>query len=252
MPRGGQLQISTEDVLPSEGEPIARSGAHLRLTIRDTGDGIPPEAVPHIFEPFFTTKSLGRGTGLGLATVYGIVEQSGGRIRVETVPGEGTSFILEFPATDARPDGTDTPATADGPPADYGRCGSATVLLVDDDDGVRRITQRSLSRAGYQVLTARTAEEALRVSDNPALKIDLLLTDVVMPGMNGAELADRVTAARPTVSVLFISGYNDADVENRGVMRGRSSFLAKPFTLNDLSRAVGAALVEGNGAAPHD
>ena len=250
MPQGGHLRISTEDVLASGPDGQSAPGAHLRLTIRDSGDGIPAAAVPHIFEPFFTTKSLGRGTGLGLATVYGIVEQSGGRIRVETAPGEGTSFILQFPATDSRPvaDG----ANGDGPAAEYDRDISGTVLLVDDDDGVRRITQRSLSRAGYQVLTARTAEEALQVSADPGLTIDLLLTDVVMPGMNGAELADRVTAARPSVSVLFISGYNDADVESRGVRRGRSSFLAKPFTLDDLSRAVGAALSKGNGTSARD
>jgi two-component system, cell cycle sensor histidine kinase and response regulator CckA len=215
MPGGGELTIAT-----GEGE---REGRHwVRLHVRDTGPGIEPAVRARLFEPFFTTKPAGKGTGLGLAVVHGIVEQSGGRIAVDSRPGHGADFAIELPAAeDGRPRRVTSRHSVVGG-------GHEAVLVVEDDDQVRRMSVRGLRRSGYHVEQAANADEALRLLLNQ--RFDLLITDVVMPGMNGRELADAVRRSQPAIKVLYTSGYTDDAVIRRGVVRDEVEFLPKPYT----------------------
>jgi CheY-like chemotaxis protein len=198
-----------------------------------------PETQKHIFEPFFTTKEKGKGTGLGLATVYGIVKQSEGYIWVESAPGAGTSVKVYLPRVEAEPAAEELrrPAVPEQLPR-----ATETVLLVEDEDMVRRMTREVLEGAGYRVLEASSGFEALRVSAGHNGRLDLLLTDVVMPGMSGRELSERLAPVRPAMKVLYMSGHTDDAIFHHGVTQAGTGFLQKPFTPDALERRVRALL----------
>jgi nitrogen-specific signal transduction histidine kinase len=230
MPRGGTLSFETsnaDEARDEHGE--LQRGRFVVLRVTDSGTGITPEVQKKMFEPFFTTKLRGQGTGLGLATVHGVVRQSGGTIAVESALERGTTFIVSLPVTDQEPQRTQAANLA---PA----TGAETVLLCEDEVMVRLVTRRALERAGYRVVDCANAAEAVRQVEQ-GLAFDLLLTDVVMPGMGGVELAEHLSAARPGLKVLFVSGYTDADFD--ALSKGdRRSFLAKPFSAQDLTTRV--------------
>jgi PAS domain S-box-containing protein len=236
MPRGGRLLIETANVEWAEGAAPGRlpapPGRYVRLSVRDTGTGIDAETLAHIFEPFFTTKERGKGTGLGLATVYGIVKQSGGYVGVDTEPGKGSSFDVYLPRVD---DAVEPAKPAVAPAA---VSGAKTILVVEDEDALREVAREVLESNGYRVLTASSGKEALSVAAAHPEPLRLLLTDVVMPGMSGQELADRLRAGRPEMSVLFMSGYSDDVVARRGTMGGEARLLTKPFSVATLAQSV--------------
>ncbi|MFL5440255.1 MAG: ATP-binding protein [Myxococcales bacterium] len=228
MPDGGQLRIATKNVEVADPEAKRdqiRPGLYVEVLVQDTGCGMPPEVVARAFEPFFTTKPKGRGTGLGLATVYGIVKQSGGSISLLSEAGVGTTFRLLFPVSDEQPT-----QIAKGP-APAG--GSETILVVEDERAVRQATRRSLEQAGYRVLEAGNKREALAVAKEQMNKIDLLLTDMVMPGGSGKELSDELRGTRADLPVLFMSGYFDEELATEQ-LAGSLDFLPKPFTREQL------------------
>ncbi len=248
MPRGGTLRIATRHVqdLRARELPGAAPGAYIAVDVSDTGVGMTPEVLARAFEPFFTTKPVGAGTGLGLAMCYGIVKQSGGHIEVESDPGRGSRFTVLLPR-EAR--STRHQPTNGAPMAPVR--GSETVLLVEDDPTVRELTARMLGERGYAVLAASNAAEALACAELHRGEIHLLLTDVVMPGGNGAELAGQLTARYPGLPVLFMSGYTADVVLRQGLVQDSVAFLTKPFTEDQLSRAVRQVLERGpNAAAP--
>ncbi len=202
------------------------------LAMTDSGAGMTQQTLAHIFEPFFTTKEVGKGTGLGLATVYGIVKQSGGYIWVDSAVGFGSSFQIYLP----RVEESVSKPTAEAP-TDNLR-GSETILLVEDADALRKLAHSFLADHGFQVITASSGEEALRVAELYGQPIDLLVTDVVMPGMNGRALADRLLAKQPKLKVLYISGYTDSFIAGHGVLEAGTFLLHKPFTEEVLIRKV--------------
>jgi two-component system, cell cycle sensor histidine kinase and response regulator CckA len=235
MIKGGKLIVETRSVALSGEEAGLRNcapGPYILLAVTDNGSGIAAETIPHIFEPFFTTKEPGKGTGLGLSTVYGIVSQSGGRIEVYSEIGRGTTFKVYLPqeGTAAQPI---TPAREDLAPA-----GSETILLVEDEDAVRQITRELLVEAGYDVIDSGSPAEALLLASSCAKPTGLILTDVVMPGMSGRQLAQRLRVTRPFWKVLYMSGYSDDTVGEDGVLEPGVHFLAKPFTRQELLRKV--------------
>jgi len=222
MPDGGMIRIATANV------PGSASG--VSLSVADDGTGIPPEIRDRLFEPFFTTKAVGKGTGLGLSTVYGIVKQSGGSVEVESEPGLGSTFTVILPSVEAVGyDEYDDAAAADLPG------GTETVLLVEDEDVVRGLARRTLEERGYTVIAAADAAEAMRLGESA--RIDVLLTDIIMPGLSGPQLAERVRAQRPTVAVVYMSGYADDALANFELDEG-SGFLRKPFAPAALARVV--------------
>ena len=237
MPQGGTLELVTVnvdiDAATASGRPEAAPGPYVMLAAADTGIGMDAETREHIFEPFFTTKSRTNGTGLGLSTVYGIVRQNHGFIEVESNPGEGSVFRIYLPAIRGVEPPLETPATASPTP----NSGSATILVVEDSEPVRRLAADSLRQHGYRVLEAESGEAAARLVATLQQPIDLLLTDVVMPGMTGRQLAERIQALLPAVNVLFTSGYSEELVQNGGLDPG-VAFLAKPFTPDELIAKV--------------
>jgi two-component system, cell cycle sensor histidine kinase and response regulator CckA len=238
MPQGGTLIIETANLDHTEaaagqyGYPVAM-GAYVRLTVKDTGTGMDEATRAHMFEPFFTTKELGQGTGLGLATVYGIVEQSKGHISVESKPGQGTRFSILLPRL--------APQAASGGEevrSDTVLHGTETVLLVEDDDAARGLWREMLESLGYQVLEASNGTQAIQLSgEHPGL-IDLLLTDVVMPRMGGAEVHTLLEEARPGLRVIFMSGYTDDAMLRQGIAETGRPFLQKPFTSQQFARKI--------------
>jgi two-component system, cell cycle sensor histidine kinase and response regulator CckA len=238
MPDGGTLRISTELVHAVTGDEPAelQPGDYILLRVEDDGHGIPDTLVGKVFEPFFTTKELGRGTGLGLSTVYGIVRQSGGQITLESAEHEGTVVRIWHPAaTEVSPAG---PATAAIPEASLPATANRRILLVEDEPAVRQLALRILQRADYDVIAASSGEEAIELAHRADPPIDLLLTDVVMPGMGGPELAQQLTDRLPGLKVLFMSGYTaDASIRRAG-----TAFLEKPFSPAALTRKVAAVL----------
>ncbi len=245
MPSGGRLLFRTSNVEREveggwgTGSPGSRK--LVRLEISDEGEGMDAETLRRAFDPFFTTKDRARGTGLGLATVYGIVTQSGGEVRLDSAPGRGTTVDILFPRAEERPP---DPAPA-GAESARGPRGSGTILLVEDEEGVRALAEEILTAAGYRVFVAAAGREALEVCAGHGGTIDLLLTDVVMPGLSGRELARRIRAAHPGVRLLYISGYTDAELHRHGVLEGGFSLLEKPFTPEELERRVREILEEG-------
>jgi PAS domain S-box-containing protein len=241
MPQGGRLRVEVSNVVVGDElcarHPSLRPGESVQLTVNDSGMGMTGETMARAFEPFFTTKEPGRGTGLGLSTVYGIVKQSGGAITVESEPGAGTTFCVYLPVAgefESRPSGVmerRAPVSAD-----------ETILLVEDEDSVRRLARRVLESQGYTVLEAINGEDALRIAADYGGVIDLLLSDVVMPELGGRLLAERLTVARPETEVLFISGYTDDEILRRGLLERGQHLLQKPFTATALAHEVRSVL----------
>jgi CheY-like chemotaxis protein len=209
-----------------------KPGDYVALRVSDTGTGMTPEVQSRLFEPFFTTKEVGKGTGLGLATVYGIVTASGGSVGVYSEVGKGTVFNVYFPRAQA----AEGPVVAP-PPGNRSRAGGQTVLLVEDADGVRELTKRLLQRLGYTVLVAANADQAIRLF-NEHSSIDLLLTDVVMPGASGPELTTRLVGERGALRVIYMSGYTEDAIVQHGVLKPGIAFLHKPFTSETLGRKI--------------
>jgi two-component system cell cycle sensor histidine kinase/response regulator CckA len=245
MPEGGTFRITTENVeldgsfASDDPDRVGIGpGPHVMVTFADTGVGMDRETQANIFEPFFTTKEKGKGTGLGLATVFGIVKQSGGHIVVESEPGHGSVFRLYLPQADGV---EDTPEEKQAP---TGLSGSETVLLTEDQDDVRAAAREVLRRYGYQVLEARNAGEALLTCERYPQPIHLLLTDVVMPQMSGRELADRLSGLRPEMKVLYMSGYTDTAIVNDGELEANIAYLPKPWLPEQLARRVREVLDE--------
>lgn len=235
MPNGGDLAIESANVELDEefvrAHPEAEMGSYVRLSISDTGEGMDNETQSRVFEPFFTTKQLGKGTGIGLATVYGIVKQSGGWIWVSSEVGVGTTFRIHFKASAAA-------ATTISRTADTIRTGNETILFVEDQPGVREVGEVMLARSGYTVLTAADGFEAIQVAEGHHGPIHLLLTDVVMPGMNGRDLAEQIGKTRPDTRVLYSSGFTDHTIVRDGVLKPGLWFIEKPFTLESITTKV--------------
>jgi signal transduction histidine kinase len=248
MPRGGRLAIETGNVhFASAPELLAPMGAGdwVLLTVSDTGVGMDDATRARIFEPFFTTKQPGKGTGLGLSTVYGIVKQSGGFVWVTSQPGHGTTFKIYFPKAVEEREAAREEAAALG-----GLRGAETVLLVEDEEPVRVLTRRCLEGYGYRVLTASHPDEAVRLADRHNGPIHLMLTDVIMPGESGRELAERLAPVRPEMRVLYMSGYTDDAVVHHGVPTAGIELLEKPFTPVELARRVRGMLDRPGTASP--
>jgi PAS domain S-box-containing protein len=237
MPDGGTLTIETAnarlDQAYAEQHVSVIPGDYVMLAVTDTGCGMDEQTKARIFEPFFTTKPAGRGTGLGLSTVYGIVKQSGGNIWLYSEPGNGTTFKVYLPAIQALPE--DIGKTA---PVELARHGSGTVLVVEDDEQLRRLTHRALASQGYTVLEADRGSTALDIARRHKGAIDLLLTDVIMPDTNGRKLAETLRPTRPGLRVLYMSGYPDGAIANHGMLEPGVAYLAKPFTTEAVVRKV--------------
>ena len=237
MPQGGRLSIETAavelDAASAAQHPDCAPGPYLRLTVRDSGCGMTAAVRAHVFEPFFTTKGPGKGTGLGLATVYGIVRQSGGGIELETQPGRGTSFRIYLPTVAER-----VPALAQSPVEVESVGGTETILLVEDEDAVRTLGTLALQKQGYKVLPAESGKKALWAVEKHRQPIDLLVTDVVMPRISGRELAESLCLQYPGLKVLYVSGYTDDSVLRNGILQADVAFLQKPYTPLSLAKKV--------------
>ncbi len=239
MPQGGTLTLSTHEARftaeQAEEQSAPAAGTYVCLTVRDSGAGIAPEILPHIFEPFFTTKSVGRGTGLGLATVYGIVQQHNGFLRVESAPGQGASFHVYFPAeteSGPQPESLRPEATSSSE-------GHESILLVEDDPALRRLVNRILVASGYRVLVASNGDEALKLWSTCGPSVDMVLSDLVMPGgLNGLSLVEKLCQDRPDLKVLFTSGYSADLLDQRAANPGERRFLSKPYSPQRLTEAV--------------
>ena len=241
MPGGGTLTIETKNAVvdAKEAETLGgiSPGLHVTLTVRDTGSGMDPATLAQIFDPFFTTKGLGKGTGLGLATVYGIVKQAGGGISVQSIEGKGTTFTIYLARSEAAvPSGREEPIGPEAPE------GTETILVVEDQPRLREVLAVVLRGFGYNVIAASGAEEALRLAAEESGPIDLLLTDVVMPRTSGPLLAEQIRATRPAIKVVFMSGYTADAMEPHGGLTSDAPLLAKPFRPDALGRALRAAL----------
>ena len=236
MPTGGRILIQTSeeelDAVRRE-HSLIQPGSYILLSVSDTGTGMDKETQSRIFEPFFTTKEKGKGTGLGLSTVYGIVKQSGGYIFAHSEPGSGSTFRIYLPKVADPPGQTGLAKHTQAPSG-----GSETVLLVEDEDSVRELVRETLRSKGYTVMEACDGINGMKVAETHDGKIDILITDVVMPGMSGRELAQRVSASRPTIKVLYLSGYTEDAIIHEGVLDPGTAFLQKPFTLQALARKV--------------
>lgn len=241
MPEGGRIRIETEALnLTQElrrDRAVVPPGDYAVIRVADTGCGIPEDRLDKIFEPFFTTKKVGEGTGLGLSTVYGIVKQSGGFVFVDSVVGEGSVFQLYFPIHQGAPETRTDVLVLEGP-RPSARPGEGVVLLVEDEAPVRAFASRALRMRGYTVLEADSAEEALRTLEDPRLDVDIFVTDVVMPGMDGPSWVREALRARPNVRVIFVSGYTEEGISATQAEIPNAVFLPKPFSLNDLTTTV--------------
>jgi two-component system, cell cycle sensor histidine kinase and response regulator CckA len=237
MPQGGKLVIETANVELDEAfaqlHPPTLPGPHVLLAVTDTGEGMDKERQAHIFEPFFTTKGKDKGTGLGLAVVYGVVKQSNGHIWVYSEPGKGATFKIYLPRVEEAVENTsqclDSPESLQG---------SETILLVEDEESLRSLTRSLLEQSGYTVLEASEGAQALEIAHQHQGTIHLLLTDVVMPGANGKVLAEKMALLHPDTMVLFMSGYTDYAVSTHGVVEAGTFLLQKPFTRDALTRKV--------------
>ena len=236
MPAGGRLTIQTDTVVIDEshrgGPQFIRPGRYVMLSVSDTGMGMDRETQSRIFEPFFTTKEKGKGTGLGLSTVYGIVKQTGGYVMVQSEPGRGTTFHIYLPLTDSATE-PHAPATTDSALG-----GSETILLVEDEESVRQLVRDTLATKGYNVIEAGNGEEGITAAALHKGNIDLIITDVVMPGLGGREMVKHLSQTYPGTKVLYLSGYTEDAILSEGSIESGTAFLQKPFTLQSLSRKV--------------
>ncbi len=248
MPQGGKITIATSnaemDAAFVRDHAGSKVGSYVMLTVADTGCGMDAETQAHIFEPFFTTKERGKGTGLGLSTVYGVVKQSGGYVWVDSEPGKGASFKIYLPRFEEAVNAPE--ASAASPEATRG---TETVLLVEDSEPLRKLAHRFLENNGYRVVAAANGEEALQAAVQEREPIQLLLTDVVMPGMNGRVLASHLVPRQPGMKVLYMSGYTDSFISGHGVLEPGTYLLHKPFTEETLMRKVREVLDGGKGQA---
>ena len=237
MPNGGRLSIETAEIEIDEDycgrNPDASPGRFAMIAVSDTGHGMSPDVLSRLFEPFFTTKEQGKGTGLGLATIYGIVKQSGGHVTAYSEVDRGTTFRVYLPFTREAIDKADLPSTERVAPG-----GKETILLVEDEESLRSVTHEFLTNKGYQVLVAENVHQALEIAEKTSRQIDLLMTDVVLPGESGPKLADRLGGARPQMKVLFVSGYTADALVHGDAHRSDFAFLSKPFSLNTLARKI--------------
>jgi CheY-like chemotaxis protein len=241
MPDGGRLTIETAAIDIDDDycsrNPEARPGRHVMMAVTDTGCGMSAEVLSRIFEPFFTTKEQGKGTGLGLATIYGIVKQSGGHISAYSEVGRGTTFKIYLPVTQEEA-GSPEPAVHEN----FVPRGGETILLVEDEESLRGVTQEYLANKGYQVFAAADFQTAMEISGDATVHFDLLMTDVVLPGASGPKLADRLAQSRPNMKVLFVSGYTADALVHGDLHRTDFAFLSKPFSLNTLARKIRSIL----------
>ncbi len=233
MPKGGRLVISTgqSPAAADDSHPVGAEG-YAMLTVTDNGCGMDDSVLKRLFEPFFTTKEVGKGTGLGLAMVYGIVQQSGGRIQVESEPDRGSTFRVYLPLT------AEAPPPSVAVEAATPSAGKETILLVEDEDAVRQLARRTLQAQGYQVLEAADGIAALTVCQRHLRTIDIIVTDVVMPQLGGVDLVQRLKVVRPHLRVLYISGYTDSTVVRYGIAASEANYLQKPFTPDSLANKV--------------
>ncbi len=251
MPSGGDLHIQTANIEMDNAftrdHPGSKAGSYVMLAIADSGTGMSPETIAHIFEPFFTTKGVGEGTGLGLATVYGVVKQSNGYIWVDSAPGKGSTFQIYLPRN------LDTEQVSAAKPEVQSRerpKGSEMILLVEDAEPLRKLAQAFLESNGFRVLSAPSGEAALEIAARHSGLFDLLLTDVVMPGMNGRVLAEQLSMRQPGLKVLFMSGYTDSFIAGHGVLQKGTNLLHKPFTEEVFISKVREVLDGGKNASP--
>ena len=237
MPDGGTLALETANVMLDETSAIGTLGTtigpHVTLTVTDTGTGIPPAIIGHVFEPFFTTKEVGKGTGLGLAAVYGIIKQSGGDIHLYSEPGLGTSFRIYLPQVNGNSTGADVVEPSEALPG-----GTETILLIENQEHIRTLATRVLTRLGYTVLVAQQGADALRLCQNEQTPIDLVLTDVILPEMAGPEIIKRLHQLHPHCLALYMSGYTGSEMAERGILEPGDHFLQKPFTAKMLADKV--------------
>jgi len=250
MPGGGTLSIETDNLHVDDdyasGRHGLKAGRYVRLRISDTGTGMPRDVLERVFEPFFTTKPKGEGTGLGLTTVYGIITQAEGHAQIYSEPGLGTTFTVLLPATDQRA----KPAEAPRPRRRVR--GGETVLVVEDEDAMREVTRRILARNGYQVLTAASGEDAITMVTESDQDIELLITDVVMPRLLGRQVAEQISAIRPSIRVLYMSGYAQPVLASQGTLDPGVILIEKPFTEADLLDRVRNVLDHAAGGEAPD
>ena len=247
MPSGGKLTIKTAHVAQNKAEPLGDGelppGRYTAIIVSDTGVGMTEEVKSHLFEPFFTTKPQGKGTGLGLATCYGIVKQSGGYIHVDAEPNRGATFKIYLPVASG--------SVEDATPSEESsiiHAGKETVLVVEDEDSLRQFTIQLLRDAGYAALEARNGNEAMRILENSANRpVDVVVTDVIMPQMGGRELAEHVQRLHPKARIVFTSGYTGDKLDNSGVLQADVAFLAKPFSPTQLTQKIREVLENGSG-----
>jgi two-component system cell cycle sensor histidine kinase/response regulator CckA len=237
MPAGGRIAIQTQNVsmddAPLRAQTFIQPGQYVMLSVTDDGLGMTRETQSRIFEPFFTTKEKGKGTGLGLSTVYGIVKQSGGYVMVQSESGAGTSFNIYLPRVEEALEAHSTT-----PVSRTAMGGTETVLLVEDEESVRQLVRETLEMKGYRVLEAENGQAGLEAASRFKDTIHLVITDVVMPGMSGRELAQRLVERRPETKVLYLSGYTEDAIVSEGTIESGKAFLQKPFSLQNLSRKV--------------
>lgn len=240
LPNGGRLTIGAANVELSEGDSRLQVGAtpgqYVAVSVSDNGIGMSKETLTHVFEPFFTTKAPERGTGLGLATVYGIVQQNGGFITVDSELGRGSTFKIYLPRM-VREDETEVGAAPRPASA-----GAGTILLVEDDELVRQVTTAALESIGYTPLVATGPEEALRLCAERGAEIKLMLTDVVLPGITGAEVQDQARAILPQIKTLYMSGYASDVIARHGVLNKGVHFIQKPFSIEELGKKIAETL----------
>jgi CheY-like chemotaxis protein len=234
MPHGGTIIIEINDIIVDKTHASSSQdippGEYVAMSFIDTGSGMAAKIKEHIFEPFFTTKERGKGTGLGLATVYGIVRQHGGYINVNSEVGMGTTFKIYLPRVDGIPENLVTSKVIQ-----KFKEGNETVVIAEDNEGVRELTSDILTKSGYCVLTASNTDDLLQTIQDYNGSIDLLLTDVIMPGLNGRELYDRLKDSYPSLKVIFMSGYTDDVIAHHGILEEGVDFIQKPFSVNILT-----------------